>query len=556
MVPPLPGVVGSRVDGKDPTCTPWSGESDTTASCNQHTSTMSNGPSWGTPEWSARQEFELIRRLAAGDEQTRQLWLQKQRVTATVQQLAAAAAAAAAARAAGPEGEGGEGGGESEAPEHSQDPPPSPPPLLPPSPPPPKFNLAFKLDSDGCVISFDPSVDYYPVERRAMVGGGASTVHENITFAKDFTITYYRTYKVLKNIRSTKSYILQQCGTPDEYPGLPDEAENATVFKVPLKKWSSGLTTSYTFMGKLGLWPQAVVVDAQYMSSPCGRKLVDCGVISAPEPPKNWKAAVVAKGSQVHFTDYLNTFDTGLHIDVAFDASSDPGVSSASPMHPHQSPQTSPPHFSGLLGRAEWIKFAAPFFNKEPEANSVFNAIESRFDAVVKDVETAARGKTSPRVAFITTFGSPGGVISIAAFKQEIVAKAGGTNVDPTIAETWCPLDGSTGNYKCANATAMKEVSSLESNPFAVQSTSSAPSPPLLLLSHQHPTGAQNNRRRCRRVVYACDDVVHAQDFQVEFQAILQQLSLPHFGPRLPHRQAPQPARSNNRLVRHRLARE
>ena len=96
-VPPLPGVVSSCVEsGKDPTCTSWSGGSDTTASCNQHTSTMSNGPSWGTPEWSARQEFELIRRVAAGDEQTRQLWLQKQRVTATVQQLAATAAAAAA----------------------------------------------------------------------------------------------------------------------------------------------------------------------------------------------------------------------------------------------------------------------------------------------------------------------------------------------------------------------------------------------------------------------------------------------------------------------------
>ena len=102
-VPPLPGVVSSCVDGKDLTCTSWSGGSDTAASCNQHTSTMSNGPSWGTPEWSARQEFELIRRVAAGDEQTRQLWLQKQRVTATVQQLA--------------------------------------PPLLPPSPPPPKFSV-------------------------------------------------------------------------------------------------------------------------------------------------------------------------------------------------------------------------------------------------------------------------------------------------------------------------------------------------------------------------------------------------------------------------------
>ena len=129
------------------------------------------------------------------------------------------------------------------------------------------------------------------------------------------------------------------------------------------------------------------------------------------------------------------------------------------------------PHLSGLLDRAEWIKFAAPFFNKEPEGNSVFSAIESRFEAVVKDVETF-RCPSCPtwrlRVAFIQAGGSccvtkdnPAGStwgpsISIPAYKQEIVVKAGGRNVDPTIADTWCPRKDS--KYQCANLTMMYKV--------------------------------------------------------------------------------------------------
>ena len=47
-------------------------------------------------------------------------------------------------------------------------------------------------------------------------------------------------------------------------------------------------------------------------------------------------------------------------------------------------------------GRAEWVKFAAAFFNKEAEANLVFKRTAARFDAIAAAVAAArARGEPS-----------------------------------------------------------------------------------------------------------------------------------------------------------------
>ena len=116
-------------------------------------------------------------------------------------------------------------------------------------------------------------------------------------------------------------------------PGLPADAVDSPVFDVPVKKWSSGLTTTYTFLEELDLMPHAAVLDNKYMSSACGQKLVACGVIDAPQggypaPDVNWKAEVEKSDSEVHFTDKpsAGTAATGLSIDVAFDASFDEGA--------------------------------------------------------------------------------------------------------------------------------------------------------------------------------------------------------------------------------------
>ena len=128
------------------------------------------------------------------------------------------------------------------------------------------------------------------------------------------------------------------------------------------------------------------------------------------------------------------------------------------------------PSLTGLLNRAEWLKFAATFFNKEPEANRFFEDVRSRFDVIV-DMVTAKRlaGAASPRVAFLSAPGAYSGVYNdcpfggyeikvLQGYKEHLVSYGGGTSFDPAVAARWCSLTEGCSSYICPNATSMKKV--------------------------------------------------------------------------------------------------
>jgi len=75
------------------------------------------------------------------------------------------------------------------------------------------------------------------------------------------------------------------------------------------------------------------------------------------------------------------------------------------------------------LGRAEWIKFAAAFFNKEELADSVFDSIENAYLAIR---EEAAKVSTKPSIMSGVVYGDtwflPGGK----NFAAQLIADAGG----------------------------------------------------------------------------------------------------------------------------------
>lgn len=54
-----------------------------------------------------------------------------------------------------------------------------------------------------------------------------------------------------------------------------------------------------------------------------------------------------------------------------------------------------------ILGRAEWIKFTAAFFNKEREADSLFNSVMSNYD---RQIERAANAESTPSILPGLTF--------------------------------------------------------------------------------------------------------------------------------------------------------
>jgi iron complex transport system substrate-binding protein len=91
------------------------------------------------------------------------------------------------------------------------------------------------------------------------------------------------------------------------------------------------------------------------------------------------------------------------------------------------------------LGRAEWLKFAAAFFNREADANRVFDGIASRYE------ELAAIGRgveERPTVLVGTPFQGTWHVSGGAAYQARLIADAGGAYLwadDPTTGAI--PLD-------------------------------------------------------------------------------------------------------------------
>merc|ERR1719162_2491189 len=201
----------------------------------------------------------------------------------------------------------------------------------------------FELDAHGCLKNFDPTADYFTPEHRAMMTSTGS-VPSKVTFATAFSIEYFRTFKVLRNLKTSKVYVLHQCGAGAGPPAadLPADAVGAPVFTVPVQSWSTGSTTALAFMEELGLMNKAAVIDPSYASSSCLLKLAGCGVING--LANGWPSgqfstfAYAARNStsQLHFEGGSYS---GVEVDFA--ATSDPSA----------------------LGRAEWIKYLAAFFN-------------------------------------------------------------------------------------------------------------------------------------------------------------------------------------------------
>jgi iron complex transport system substrate-binding protein len=91
------------------------------------------------------------------------------------------------------------------------------------------------------------------------------------------------------------------------------------------------------------------------------------------------------------------------------------------------------------LGRAEWVKFTAAFFNREPEANRLFDSVAARYEELREVARTVER---RPTVLVGTPFQGTWHVSGGAAYQARLIADAGGAYLwadDPTTGSI--PLD-------------------------------------------------------------------------------------------------------------------
>lgn len=212
----------------------------------------------------------------------------------------------------------------------------------------------------ACVTTYSDSTDYFPDKT-------------TIEYSAGLEIEYFKHYKVVRvkqpwaGAQTAAEYVLVQCGTPAPTdPALKD----ATVIEIPIKTMIAMSTTYLPHLVKLGKLENLIGVDTlQFASDP---DVVARG--------KAGKLIEIGAGAQVNLElvatakpDLIMTYGIGspeydTHpklIEAGFKVALNADYMETSP-----------------LGRAEWIKFTALFFNAERQANESFETVANAYTAL------------------------------------------------------------------------------------------------------------------------------------------------------------------------------
>jgi iron complex transport system substrate-binding protein len=247
----------------------------------------------------------------------------------------------------------------------------------------PEANLA-----DACVETYDPEVNYFPEQA-------------TVEYASGFTVEYFNNYKVVTvptawvGAEEAFQYVLVQCGTPapqdEALAGLP-------VIEVPIQTIATMSTTYLPFLDQLGLVDAIVAHDEfDYINTESVRARIDAGAM-----------VEIGSGPTVN-VEVLLDLEPGVIMTYGIgsaDYDSYPTLTQAGlPVVLNADFMENLP-----LGRAEWIKFIALFFNRKADATAIFDGIVDDYTALA---EQAAGAETRPTVftdsAYEGTWYMPGG---------------------------------------------------------------------------------------------------------------------------------------------------
>ncbi|MCS6826645.1 MAG: ABC transporter substrate-binding protein [Caldilinea sp.] len=248
----------------------------------------------------------------------------------------------------------------------------------------------------GCIDAFDPTVDYFPEKL-------------TIDYSEGWTIEYFNHYKVItvlnpwRDAEEIFQYLLVQCGAP-----VPEGYDNAQVIEIPIDTIITMSTTQLPHLVKLDRLDALIGHDEfDYVNTKEVRALIDAG-----------KLVEVGGGAEVNVElvldaapDLVMTYGLG---NPQWDAHPKLLEAGLKVVLNSEYMETSP------LGRVEWIKFTAAFFNEEAKATEVFNGIANRYNAM-SAVATAA--ETKPTVFTGAMYGDawymPGGRSYVARFLED-----------------------------------------------------------------------------------------------------------------------------------------
>lgn len=192
-----------------------------------------------------------------------------------------------------------------------------------------------------------------------------------IEYAQQFDIRYENGYKIVEVMQAypgaekTFRYLLVPEGK-----AIPKDAPAAdAVVRVPVRELVSTSTTHIPALDMLEV-SQALTgfPSTDFISSPAMRRRIGAGKVQDLGAANGLNTEALMELSPDLVMAYgMGPQDKSLR---SLERSGIPVVLNADYME--QTP----------LGRAEWIKFTAAFFNKEKQADSIFNTIKTRYDSL------------------------------------------------------------------------------------------------------------------------------------------------------------------------------
>ena len=250
---------------------------------------------------------------------------------------------------------------------------------------------------EECVESYDSAIDYFPQKL-------------SVEYASGFDVEYHSNYKVVtvtnpwQGAHESFRYVLLQCGTP------APEGVQGVVIEVPVKNIIAMSTTYLPTLEDLGLVDRLIGLDSyMWTTNSSVRARIESGDI-----------AEIGGGAAVNV-------ELTLDLDPALVMTYGTGFSDYD-THPVLLEAGIPVALNGdfveqsPLGRAEWMKFIAMFFNREAEAAAQFEAVAEEYLAVA---ELTATLEERPSVLLGSVYNGTWYVAGAESYMAKMLADAG-----------------------------------------------------------------------------------------------------------------------------------
>lgn len=307
--------------------------------------------------------------------------------------------------------------------------------------------LAQDGNPQGCVTDYDPETNYFPDQ--------VEVAHSSL-----FQVEYHNNYKVVRTqaeaeyftpISASEVYILVQCGTPA--PELAADLSDAEIIEIPVQRVSTGNNEEVAALIELGVADRIVSLGTPVNTAdawhPLIKEMVDSGI-----PVTGTSFNIVLETVVAQEPDLLILLTWIGNQQENLETARELGIPTVG--H-HVWLEPTP------LGRAEWLKFFALFFNKEAEANAVYGDIEQQYTEILNLTNEQDEKPT----AFFAQIGETNSA-SQNDFQARLIEDAGGINVladaeapaypTPLSLETLTTLAGDASYWFTSNDTQLETV--------------------------------------------------------------------------------------------------